>query len=500
MTDVFLVYPPYKLQLKNPPLGLGYIAAVLEQGGFSVEILDMNITGADPSVMEERIRALKPRIVGFSFMTPQIRTVDALARRVKAIDPHALVVAGGPHCSAIPEEVLENSDIDIAVLGEGEHTLHEIATSLLRGGAPLHEIAGIALRLDGAIRRTPPRAAIMELDALPFPAWHLLPVERYSMVGHGGTITKPTLAILSSRGCPNHCVFCDSHSVFGRRFRGRSARNIFAEVKMLHERYGTDQFDFVDDTISIDRKRLSDLCLLILGEPVDGGPAEPGLKITWMANARVNTVTPELLLLMHRAGCVRVDFGVETGDPEILKLLKKGITLDQIRQAHQWAKDAGITTASFLIVGSPGETWKSVEMTAEFVRSIASDFPSVSVATPFPGSELHEIARERGWILESDWSRYTPTPYQDPDYRPIMRTDTMSAQEIIEAYYYLNRVFARKKFHAKYGSYFLLRPGFWRKTIMAVRSPADLRRLAGVARKLAMGGVAGKLRKVLGRG
>ncbi len=475
MVDVLLIYPPYPWPMKSPPLGLAYIASVLEGDGRSVAICDMNPLHLGWDALAEEIERQRPRVVGVSFMTPQVRLAERVARIAKQVDENIYVVVGGPHASAVPEEMLERQAIDFVVVGEGEMAVKELVAALFND-ADFRSIGSLAFRENGHVVVNPRQPPIMDLDALPFPAWHLLPLDKYSVRGYGGDITRPTFAILSSRGCPNQCIFCDSHTIFCRRFRGRSARHIFAEMVYLRREYGATQFDFVDDTITIDKKRLAELCRLI----IDGD-----VEVRWMCNARVNTVDYQLLKLMKAAGCVRVDFGVESGDPEVLKTIKKKITLEQVRNAHRWARELDIRTSSFFMVGNPGEDWASVRKTVELAAELKSDFPSVGIATPYPGSELYQIARKNGWLLVDEWSKYTPTAYQDKGYVPPMRTDKMGADEILKAYYFVNSRFLRQKYQARYGRWFWLNPLFYRHTVLSAHSVSDLSRMAGVAWRLA---------------
>lgn len=469
--EVLLVYPPYRGQIKNPPLGLAYIASVLEREGYGVDIQDMNIMHSQITDFLKKVKQIQPQIVGISFMTPQVKIAGQIAEEVKAVAPSAWVVVGGPHVSAVPQEVLQQRAIDFAVIGEGEMTMLDLARVLLRTGGDFDDIYGLAFRRDGKVVLTLPRAPIMDLDSLPFPAWHLLPVSKYSVRGYGGDLSKPTFAILSSRGCPYRCIFCDSHAVFGRKFRGRSAEHILSEIVYLHSKYGATQFDMVDDTITINKERLTRLCQMVI---------ERELNIQWMCNARVNTVDYNLLRLMRDAGCVRIDFGVESGDPDVLKAIKKGITIDQARRAHQWTKELCIKTNTFFMVGNPGESWSSVKQTVQLAKELKSDFPSVGIATPYPGTELYQLVKKRGWILVEDWSKYTPSAYTEKKFQPLMRTDTMSGDDIVKAYYFVNSRFLMNKYKTRYGRYFWLNPMFYRHTILGGRNISDLVRI-GIA-------------------
>jgi len=459
MTDILLVYPPYTYPKKSPPLGLAYIASVLERVGYSVKIVDMSPIGINYSDLAKIFDRIRPQIVGISFMTSQFCEALKASKVAKCANPAIPVIVGGPHVSALPEEVLSNDSIDFVVIGEGEDTMVELVSELLNDTREFGEIAGIAYKegKTNRIVKTPSRKFIKDLDSIPFPAWHLLPVEKYSITGIGTDTSALGLNILSSRGCPNHCIFCDSHTVFGRCFRGRSAKNIFDEIIYLRDKYKISQFDFADDTMTISRERLYEFCALLLGE----GPC-----IRWMCNARVNTVDLEMLDLMKKAGCARVDFGVESCVESVLRVIKKGITLEQVRSAHKLANQLGLKTTSFFMVGNIGEDLdsvkKSIEMASEFAENI-----SVSVATPFPGTELYRIAKSNRWIRITDWSRYVTSPTYSPGYRPVMVTDKMGQDEILEAYFYAYSRMVKNKFRAKYGKRFFLNPHFFSDKIFS---------------------------------
>ena len=475
MNKVLLIYPPYQSKWLAPPLGLGYLASVLDTNDIPVEIIDMGALKWNDEDLLQEIQKDQPKIIGISFMTLQVGAAESIASRIKNVMPKTLIIVGGPHVSAIPKETLEYKAFDFAIFGEGEFTILELVKKIFSNEKDYKSIQGIAFRKNETVVQNPPREFLRELDKLPFPAWHLLPLDRYFIRGIGGDESKPTFAILSSRGCPNKCVFCDSHSVFSNKFRFRSAENIFTEMIYLKEKYNASQFDFVDDTVTVNKKRMFDLCQLFIDSKND---------FSWMCNARVSTVTYDLLKKMKEAGCVRIDFGVESGDPEVLRAIKKNITLDQIKNAHRWCKELNIAVSSFFMVGNPGETWESIQMTASLAAELKSDFPSVGIATPYPGTELYHMARNRNWLIETDWKKYMQSAYMNSNYKPIMRTDTMSAEEIMKAYYFLNSRFFTNKFRIRYGRWFWFNPKFYRRTVFAGRSFRDVPGLFKIAFKL----------------
>jgi radical SAM superfamily enzyme YgiQ (UPF0313 family) len=370
---------------------------------------------------------------------------------------------------------LSENCFDIAVIGEGEITAAILAEHFIDGKYSLEEIKGIAYKKDGLIYINERRPLVEDIDMLPSPAWHLLPVEKYAVPATGGDKDEPVFSVISSRGCPNQCIFCDSHTIFGRNFRARSAENIFAELIYLNKKFGARQFDFADDTITVNRKRIFELCRLLES-------ARCGFK--WMCNARVNTVDAEMLSAMKNAGCVRVEFGIESGDPAVLKNIKKNVTIEQIKNAHKLAKQAGLSTGSFVMVGNIGEDFTSINKTRRLLEEIDTDDIYIAIATPFPGTELYQMARKNGWLYVTDWSRYVTSPTYLPGYQPIMGTDKMTPKEILKAFFYLHSRFARKKFRTRYGAHFLLNKNFYRDNILNIRSFDDFKHKIKMAGKL----------------
>ncbi|MDQ7837049.1 MAG: radical SAM protein [Thermodesulfobacteriota bacterium] len=452
---ILLIYPAYTYPRKSPPLGLAYLAAYLREAGFRPYIHDFNTHPLTDDAFMNLLGSRKWLIVGISFMTNQFGEVSRLAPLIKQVMPDIPLVAGGPHPSSIPERTLQELPaLDIIVRGEGEETLKELAEAMSEGRAFGH-IPGLCFRAQEGVIRTPDRAFIRDLDRLPFPAWKYLDLNKYNVFNISGKGDAPVFALLSSRGCPNFCTFCDSHTIFGRKFRPRSAQNIFDEIIYLNKTYGMVEFDFVDDLVTIQKKRILELCELI---------GKSDIPFRWMANARVNTVDREMLQAMKDAGCIRVDFGVETGDQYVRKLMRKNITDVQIRNAHQIAHDIGISTGSFTMVGNLGETKNSAKKTVELLKDIGDDV-MVAIACPFPGTELYRVAKEKGLINTEDWTRYVTSPTYTPNYRPVMRTEYISEDEIVDSFYYIHSFFARRKFQRRFGRYFFLNPRFYREWV-----------------------------------
>ena len=458
MASILLIVPPYLSKYKAPPLGLAYIGSFLKREGHSVSIIDMDPLGLTYSDIKGLVENKMPDIIGISAMTIQIKGALMIADIVKQINKSIPVVIGGVHVSSLPEDVLSSKSVDFIVVGEGEITFSELVDNLSSSKSAFEEIKGIGFRNNNEIKITAQRPLISDLDSLPFPLWKGLPVEKYSCELLGGTEKLRVFPILGTRGCPYRCIFCASDSVFRRIYRTRSAKNIFDEITFLMKEYNAKQFDFVDDTLTINRKGLIELCDMIIKSKLD---------IRWSCNARVNTVDEEMLFKIAEAGCTSIDFGVESGDSEILKCLKKGINLNQVKKAHHLAKKAGLIVTSFFMVGNPGEDWRSVERTVNFARELETDYPTCTITTPFPGTEIYEIAQKNGWIKVKNWDKYITSPHLMQDYEPIMVNGVLSQEEILKAYYYINAKFAKIKLRTRYGKFFFLNHRFYKNEVVA---------------------------------
>lgn len=446
--NILLIYPKYTYPRKNPPLGLAYLASFIRQYGFVPQILDLNVENVSDTELANKVVATRPLAVGISFMTNQYGEALKVAKLVKSASPVTHIIAGGPHVSALPEETLRECKLfDSIVVGEGECTFAELLSELQKEKQNFKGVNGLCFRDGENIIRNEKRDMIGDIDSTPYAAWDLLRLDKYSVfsVSH-----KKTFAIISSRGCPNQCIFCDSHTIFGRKFRGRSTKNIFNEIMFLHKNYDMESFDFVDDLITVDKERVLELCDLIKNS---------GIGFRWMANARVNTIDREMLRAMRDAGCVRIDVGVESGDPNVRKIAHKGITNQQIINAHKIAKELGIQIGTFTMVGNLGETKESVKMTIDLLKDICDDV-MVAIACPFPGTELYRIALKNDYLKIKDWSRFVTSPTYLKNYQPVMITDKMNQKEILNAFYRLHRAFVIRKIRARYGKYFFVNPRF----------------------------------------
>ncbi len=362
--------------IRLPPLGLACVGGALRAAGHEVRVIDAAVEPRWEARLGEVLSAWRPRAVGISASTAVLKHALDLAVRTKEADPGTTVVLGGVHATLFPGEVLREGGIDLAVHGEGEQTAVELLAAVARS-EPLHSIAGIAFRDGSGPRVNGKRPPIPNLDDLPLPAYDLLPMGLYSTPF---SATGPVTSMVTSRGCPYPCTFCDAFVVHGRTYRAHSPERVVTEIRHLVDEFGIREVLFKDSEFTLDRRRVEGFCDIM----TRGGP-----RVTWTCSARVNCVDGPLLRKMAAAGCRVIQFGVESADPAVLDALKKGITLEKVREAFRSTRAAGIETVANLMVGSPGETWGSIEATRRFIREIRPDHLNVQVLVPYPGTELH---------------------------------------------------------------------------------------------------------------
>lgn len=377
-----------------PPLGLAYLAAVLEKEGIAVRITDGSRGMSLAQVMAD-LKTYVPDIVGVSCTTPTFRDAIELAEAVRQALPEATIVLGGAHVTAIPQQAMLEEVFDVGVVGEGEITFLELVREIEDRGAldavDLGQISGLAFRESGKVVLTPPRERIKDLDSLPHPARHLLPPLSQYRPTPASYRKLPVAVMMTSRGCPYGCTFCD-RGVFGNYVRAHSPERVLAEIEELLGRYGAREIRFFDDTFTISRKRVETICEMIL---------QRELRFPWTCLTRVNTVDPDLLRLMRDAGCWQVLFGLESGDPGMLKNLNKGSSVEQNAQAVQWALEVGLGVRGDFIIGTPGETLESLENTLAFTKRLKLDYAHFNKFVPYPGSELFERLVAEGYEFDT---------------------------------------------------------------------------------------------------
>jgi radical SAM superfamily enzyme YgiQ (UPF0313 family) len=417
ISKILLISPPWYRMLgessDSSPLGLCYIAAVLEEHGYDVSIYNADYnTGLQltsivkmTSKYDEYLRILNdlnhplwkevktviakqsPDIVEISVMTAKYGSALNVSRLVKDFDSDIPVVWGGVHPTILPDETIKNEDVDIVVRGEGEYTFLELIENL----EDLNKVLGITYKENGKIIHNQNRSLIDNLDELPFPARHqILGKENYYPEAFGN--------IFASRGCPYNCIFCASRKVWTKRVRYRSPENVVNEIREIKKLFKTNQFRFEDDSFTLNKNLVEGVCDFLIKEK---------LNIKWTTETRVDLVTDDLIKKMKSAGCEDITMGVESGNEETLKRIKKGITIEQIRNANRALRMNKMRVSAFFIIGFPWETKREVNETVLLMKELDPCMAVFSVATPYPGTELYDICVSEGLIPEKmDWCTF----------------------------------------------------------------------------------------------
>jgi len=388
---VLLINPFYPIsETPSPPLGLAFLAAALERAGVEVMILDLVVFPYSPDLLETVLNDFSPDLVGSTAVTMTFDHAVKVIQAVKALDPEIVTVMGGPHVTFCAEETLRAfPELDAVVLGEGEETVVDLALTPKNRWVG---VQGLVFRDGLQIVRTTPRPLVADLDTLPFPARHLLPLGRYRALGMAISMT-------TSRGCPFRCIFCVGRKMVGGKIRYRNAGLVADELAYLSALNFT-QVNLADDLFTANPRH----CLAVCDEII-----KRKINIKWTSFARVDTVSLEVLSRMKEAGCSAVSFGIETGSPEILKIVKKGITLDQVIEAVRLCNEVGLLPHASFILGLPGETPDTLRQTLEFGARLKDMGVSYGfhLLAPFPGTEVREKAESFGLkILSNDWSEY----------------------------------------------------------------------------------------------
>lgn len=454
---ILLVAPPMTfLPFEKPrvvaPLGIAYIAAFLEKNGRDVKILDavgsgwrnkelvrregqqFLKVGLPPSKIQEEVSSWRPDVVGISCLfSSQAHNAHEVARLVKSVDDEITTVFGGAHPSVMFQKTLRDQNVDFVVTGEGELTMLELVKALDDSGGH-SKILGLAFKKDGKVVANPPRPFITDMDSLPLPARHLLPMEEYFKAagGHGAAERKSRFtSMITSRGCPRNCIFCSIHTVWGHKWRPRSPENVLNEIEHLVKEYKVEEIHFEDDNLTMNPKRMEAIC---------DGIMERGLDVSWTTpnGVDINTLNRDLLKKMRDAGCYWLCFGLEHGDPYFRdKVIGKSISGEHAKNVVKWSNELGIWTNGFFIIGLPGETPQTVGKTLDFAKELDLDFASFFIATPYPGTRLYELATDAGYITEEpDWSGYKVL-------NPTMDIKTMSKADIAAWLRRANREFYR---------------------------------------------------------
>ncbi len=429
---VALVFPPYKesqdsISLKEnkqhlgliPPISLGYVAAILEQIGCTVRLIDVSALGLAKEDVIADLKSFNPDFLGFTMSTFQFQHTLSWIRYIKSA-LNISVIVGGIHLSVYPRETLTHPEIDYGVVGEAEDTLPELLYSVINKHN-LNEVAGICFRdQDGKVALTSLREYRSNLDKSPFPSRHLLPNDKYySLISQRKNFT----AMITSRGCPFRCIFCDNQTI---PYRCRSAKNIVDEMQECHKEYNINEIDIFDGVFSVSQKRAIEICTQI---------RRRRLKIAWSIRMRVDLVNEEMLDSLVDAGCMRIYYGIESGSPEILKTINKMVNLEHIERIVRLTKKKGINTFGYFMIGNPGETEDTIKQTIRLMKRLPLDYVQIAPVFPPPNTRLYDMVKSE--IKQDYWARYTLN--NEEEKRELLRygtdlTDHQIKQHVRKAY------------------------------------------------------------------
>lgn len=413
-TKIIFINPPQSVREGDHvglkfPLGFLYMAGTLEEDGFAVRIVDSPVyweqrspgdepglvkVGLPPGEILRQVEEFQPDIVGVSCAYTSLESDSfEIIDRIKERWPDKLLVVGGAHASANPAHVLRNPHINLVAIGEGEYIIREIARRV-EAGVPWTDVKGTARMAAGRFQANPRQEYIEDLDALR-PAWHLLDMERYFRHPDNAyaTMRPRSVDIISSRGCPGRCVFCSIHTVWGRKWRARTPANVVDEIEMLCRRYGARQFRFQDDNLTLNKKRIEEICDEIVRR---------GLDIRWDTpnGVAIWTLDEEILRNMRRAGCYRVTFGVESACGDIQQYIGKIVPLEKLNRIIEFCHRIHLWVCATFIVGFPHETREQVEETARYITQAGINFPFVYAAQPWLGTRMYDDFASHGLLAD----------------------------------------------------------------------------------------------------
>jgi len=384
----------------SPPLGLLYIAAYLRKNSsHEIAVIDAPAERMSYSQLEKQIASFAPDVAGITAMTFTIRDVLKTAAIVKKLNKNIKCVLGGPHVFIYPDETIRLPQIDFLILGEGEYVFKEFLDALENGGDLSKVPSLVYKKSNGEVLKTPLAPMIEDLDALPHPDRTMTPIERYSSLIFSRT---PVTTVFTSRGCPYGCKFC-LRPHLGKKFRFRSAENVVSELEEC-VKMGIRDFLFYDDTFTVIKKRVSDICDLIINKKLD---------IRWDCRARVDTVNEEILVKMKEAGCIGLHYGIESGSLRVLENINKGITPQQARDVCALTRKTGMKVLTYFMIGLPGETMADMEETFRLMKRVKADYAHVTIFTPFPGTELYRDGLASGIIKKDCWREFAENPEDD---------------------------------------------------------------------------------------
>jgi anaerobic magnesium-protoporphyrin IX monomethyl ester cyclase len=367
-----------------PPIGLMYIAAALEKAGFEVQMLDNYLMKKSANEIKQLVKNLNPKIVGITCGSATYARCVETAKAIKEVSPNCKIIVGGWHASYVPDSLLANQEIDYVVMGEGERAITQLATCIINGNEPAAmSIAGVACRHQGTNIKNPPKF-IENMDEIPYPARHLLPLELYDRTIEYLNV-EPADVMSISRGCVFNCGFCETRKLWGNICRAFSPQRVIDEIQDLQSKYGTKGLYFINDNFTLRKKETIELCNLMIKNKLD---------LEWVCDTRVDLVNQELLETMSKAGCKTIWFGVESGSQKILQRIGRNTTLEQIESAFRLCRKNGIQTACSFMLGVPDETLKDMEASLKFAKKLNPDWCLFNIFIANPDSKLYQEVLE----------------------------------------------------------------------------------------------------------
>ena len=408
-----------------PPLGLAWVAAVLEEGGHKVKVIDTPTLKVSTEEFIREVKSWKPDVVGISVQTPTApRAYDAIARLKEEV-PDVPVIVGGSHPTFMYEEALAHG-ADVVVRFEGEYTTLELINVLEREGLnydALRRVKGLAFKDGGSgeVIVTGRRPYVSDLDRLPWPARHLLPMDKYTVFGKPIRVAH----VMASRGCPYGCAYCSTSYFWGRRIRFRSAKSVADEIEYLIDKYGVETVVFTDDELTVNRRFVYGLVKEM---------RERGLDVTFACGSRVDHVDRDYLKFLYGNGFTTLYFGIESASQETLNRIGKGITVDQAVKVFRWVKESKGFAAGSFILGFPWETLDDMRRTVELAVKLDPSYAQFTVLTPYPGTPIYDFAVKNDLIVDRNWEHYTTI-------KPVMRGFHFTAKELGRMLVYAYRKF-----------------------------------------------------------
>jgi len=393
---IVLANPPYPEDVPQAvfiPLGISYLVAVLEQNGYEVDVVDCQVSRLSQKDLEDKFKSLNPDIIGVTAATVTYFPALQILKAAKAALPNCIAMIGGPHVTVLDERTFtESSDVDIVVRGEGEQTMLELARLIPEGNLKsVGEVAGITFKKNGQVYRTPDRPFLEDIDMLPYPAHKHFDVSRYRING------KLYMPIITSRGCPFNCAFCLASKMCGKGFRARKPSKVVDELEWLRDTFGAGAFAFYDDTFTFDVPRAMAICDEMKARKFD---------MPWDCRTRVDKVSKQLLTKLRSTNCQLIHFGVESGNQQLLNVMRKGTTVEQNANAIKLAKESDVLVAISLVIGYPGETPEMLQQTIDFIHKTKPNYVYMCEAVPYPGTQLYDYVKELGLEFSENWNLY----------------------------------------------------------------------------------------------